>query len=119
MRLIDADALLTTMEVKCPMENDLDSFMAGMRAVLERICDAPTAFKWHDPDEELPKKSGLYICLSPINNPYSKHCRVDLYRWNNGHFWWSDSEWGEGIVTDCHWWAEIPKMPKMEETECD
>lgn len=42
MRLIDADALLTTMEVKCPMENDLDSFKAGMRAVLERICDAPT-----------------------------------------------------------------------------
>lgn len=42
MRLIDADALLTTMEVKCPMENDLDSFKAGMRAVLERICEAPT-----------------------------------------------------------------------------
>ena len=42
MRLIDADALLTTMKVNCPMENDLDSFKAGMRAVLERICEAPT-----------------------------------------------------------------------------
>lgn len=60
MRLIDADALLTTMEViKCPMENDLDSFMAGMRAVLERICDAPTVeetircedCKWFDISE--------------------------------------------------------------------
>lgn len=41
-RLIDAEALLTKMEVKCPMGNDLDSFKAGMRAVLERICEAPT-----------------------------------------------------------------------------
>ena len=59
MRLIDADALLTTMEVKCPMENDLDSFKAGMRAVLERICEAPTVqetircadCKWFDISE--------------------------------------------------------------------
>lgn len=42
MKLIDADALLTTMKVNCPMENDLDSFKAGMRAVLERIFNAPT-----------------------------------------------------------------------------
>ena len=59
MRLIDADALLTTMEVKCPMENDLDSFKAGMRAVLERICEASTVqetircedCKWFDISE--------------------------------------------------------------------
>lgn len=42
MRLIDADALLTTIEVKCPMENDLDSFTEGMRVVLKKIYDAPT-----------------------------------------------------------------------------
>ncbi len=42
MRPIDADALLTSIEVKCPMEKDLDSFMEGMRAVLKRIYNAPT-----------------------------------------------------------------------------
>ena len=42
MRLIDADALLTTIEVKCPMEKDLDSFMEGVRAVFKKIYEMPT-----------------------------------------------------------------------------
>ena len=117
MRLIDADALmekLTSLQKKRKSNQgmDIDAF-----ACVAAINAMPTAFKWHDPDEELPKKSGLYICLSPINNPYEKHWRVDLYRWNKGHFWWHDSEYGEGIVTGMYWWAEMPPMPKMEDED--
>lgn len=105
MRLIDADAMIRCFE---------NSSMSD--AVNDIAKTMPTVFKWHDPDEELPKHSGVYICLAPNNNPYSPNWTIELYRWNKGHFWWSDSEWGEGIVTGMYWWAEIPPMPKMEET---
>lgn len=107
-RLIDEDVLMRAVMAQSVVDKSV-----AKRLILQ----APTAFKWHDPDEELPKHSGVYICLVPNNNPYSPNWRIELYRWNKGHFWWSDSEWGEGIVTDCHWWAEIPKLPKMEEME--
>ena len=105
MRLIDADALMSAV-----MAQDVVD-----KSVVKRlIIQAPTAFKWHDPDEELPKHSGVYICLAPNNNPYSPNWTIELYRWNKGHFWWSDSEWGEGIADYVRYWTEIPPMPKIE-----
>ena len=41
MRLIDADAVVA-MTATCPKEMDIDSFIEGMGAVLDRIYDAPT-----------------------------------------------------------------------------
>lgn len=41
MRLIDAEEF-DVFSLKCPKGTDLDGFIAGTRAVLERICDAPT-----------------------------------------------------------------------------
>lgn len=121
MRLIDADALKDTVKKQicgeC-LDKKCERNVYCSDEMMMMLIDAmPTAFQWHDPDKELPKKSGLYICLSPINKPFSKNWQVDLYRWNKGHFWWYDSEYGEGIVTGMYWWAEMLPMPKMEDED--
>lgn len=41
MRLIDADAV-SAMTATCPEGMDIDSFIAGMGAVLDRVYEAPT-----------------------------------------------------------------------------
>ena len=109
MRLIDADAVVA-MTATCPKEMDIDSFIEGMGVVLDRVYDAPTVCKWHDPDEELPKKDGEYLCLSPLANG---KWRTDIYGWRGNHFVWTHPKYGEGLVTGMYWWMEIPPMPKM------
>lgn len=80
--------------------------------MLDRIAEAPTVCAWHDLKDECPKKDGEYLCLTLVNTT-PPHWRTDVYRWNKSHFWWNDSEWGDGIADDvCHW-MEIPPMPKM------
>lgn len=57
-RLIDADAVVV-MTATCPKGMDIDSFIAGMGAVLDRIYEAPTVeetircedCKWFDISE--------------------------------------------------------------------
>lgn len=79
-RLIDADALLTTMEVmKCPMENDLDSFMAGMRAVLERICDAPTV------------DAVQVVRCKDCKKRGTDNCDIDFWRYRQSYSWYCAS----------------------------
>ena len=41
MRLIDADTAVV-MTATCPQEMDIDSFIAGMNVVLDKIYEAPT-----------------------------------------------------------------------------
>ena len=58
MRLIDAEEL-DVVSFTCPKEMDIDSFIAGMGAVLDRIYEAPTVqetircedCKWFDESE--------------------------------------------------------------------
>lgn len=98
MKLIDADALLTTMEVKCPMDNDLDSFKAGMRAVLERICNAPTVdavqlvrckdCKWWDKKDDAP----YGYCMAMKHGFASSHWEIGIYRTYKGDFYCADGE---------------------------
>ena len=108
MRLIDADALEKEFCHGCQYENN-----KYVNCIDCAVANAPTVCKWHDPDEELPKKDGEYLCLTLVHT-IPPHWRIDVYRWNKSNFWWNDSEWGEGIADDVCYWTEIPPMPEMD-----
>ena len=106
MRLIDADALEKEFCHDC-----LNDYTDCIDCA---IANAPTVCKWHDPDEELPKKDGEYLCLSPLE---SGKWRIDIYRWKQKYFVWTHPKYGEGLVTGMYWWMEIPPMPEMEKEQ--
>ena len=107
MRLIDADALDKRIYNDIPIK--VFGSIKNMAAVRQIVEDAPTVCKWHDHDEELPKKAGEYLCLSPLANG---EWRTDIYRWNGRHFEWTHPKYGKGLITGMYWWMEIPQMPK-------
>lgn len=119
IRLIDGDALGRYLNDCNYAENakvGRGREFETMSRVLRCIENAPTVCKWHDPDEELPKKDGEYLCLSPLK---SGEWRIDIYRWKQKHFVWTHPKYGEGLVTGMYWWMEIPPMPKMEGEDDD
>ena len=108
MRLIDADALKKSWSMgdncedcqqnarTCQYEQDFTRM-----DICEMLDEAPTVSGWISIKDRLPKKDGLYLCLTMYNN-IKLYYQINL--WEKNHWFWGNY--------DVRYWMPLPEPPK-------
>lgn len=115
MRLIDADYILSNLNVFSDREHGNEHFLSGIETAQETVKDAPTIEprpQWIPVAERMPQEHQIVVGWTK-DNPFSRY-REEVVTWN-GKGW--VFVYAQRYVTNVKYWMPLPKPYKPEGLE--